>query len=356
MHTSFKSIDNIDPIAFENCYSAFESLQRYNFVYNNDIKSYAYYARGNDLKYHINMQNQGTIAMKFKTQNTDDNRTLFQLSNKISLYISKTNRLFIKCYNTTHNTLFSISENEWHNIACSIKNISINSTNYIKFKIILDGVEYIQNIETDNIISFRYITVGRLDEGETYCDDVSLFTIEKYDDLSGFIEYLCLSNSYIENQEINQLFNEINGVKHISGFDDYGRFKNELIIYNNHTLKKALDYSSTTVVNKAVTSNEISKETITFDNTLITERSYSYNLNGMLSSITDNIFGRHTYAYNQLGYLTLDRTIDSDGNIISDTTYSYDLNGNILTNGNNQYAYDSTIKDKIISINRSPIT
>lgn len=184
------------------------------------------------------MQNQGTIAMKFKTQNIDDNRTLFQLSNKISLYISKTNRLFIKCYNTTHNTLLIVSENEWHNIACSIKNISINSTNYIKFKIILDGVEYIQNIETDNIISFRYITVGRLDEGETYCDDVSLFTIEKYDDLSGFIEYLCLSNSYIENQEINQLFNEINGVKHISGFDDYGRFKNELIIYNNHTLKK----------------------------------------------------------------------------------------------------------------------
>ena len=67
-----KSIDNIDPIAFENCYSAFESLQRYNFVYNNDIKSYAYYARGNDLKYHINMQNQGTIAMKFKTQNIDE--------------------------------------------------------------------------------------------------------------------------------------------------------------------------------------------------------------------------------------------------------------------------------------------
>ena len=54
--------------------------------------------------------------------------------------------------------------------------------------------------------------------------------------------------------------------------------------------------------------------------------------------------------------MTLDRTIDSDGNIISNTTYSYDLNGNILTNGNNQYTYDSTIKDKIISINRSPIT
>ena len=105
-----------------------------------------------------------------------------------------------------------------------------------------------------------------------------------------------------------------------------------------------------------MTSNEISKETITFDNALITERSYSYNLNGMLSSITDNIFGRHTYAYNQLGYLTLDRTIDNEGNIISNTTYSYDLNGNILTNGNNQYAYDSTIKDKIISINGSPIT
>ena len=87
MHTSFKSTDNIDSIAFENCYSAFESLQRYNFIYDNDIKSYAYYARGNDLKYLINMQNQGTIAMKFKTQNIDDNRTLFQLSNKISLYI-----------------------------------------------------------------------------------------------------------------------------------------------------------------------------------------------------------------------------------------------------------------------------
>ena len=72
MHTSFKSIDNIDPVLFENCYSVFESLQRYNFVYDNDIKSYAYYARGNDLKYHINMQNQGTIAMKFKTQNIDE--------------------------------------------------------------------------------------------------------------------------------------------------------------------------------------------------------------------------------------------------------------------------------------------
>ena len=83
-----------------------------------------------------------------------------------------------------------------------------------------------------------------------------------------------------------------------------------------------------------MTSNEISNETITFDNALITERSYSYNLNGMLSSITDNIFGSHTYAYNQLGYLTLDRTIDSKGNIISNTTFSYDLNGNILTNGN----------------------
>ena len=41
---------------------------------------------------------------------------------------------------------------------------------------------------------------------------------------------------------------------------------------------------------------------------------------------------------------------------LSNTTYSYDLNGNILTNGNNQYAYDSTIKDKIISINGSSIT
>lgn len=58
----------------------------------------------------------------------------------------------------------------------------------------------------------------------------------------------------------------------------------------------------------------------------------------MLSSITDNIFGSHTYLYNHLGYLTFERTIDSDGNMISDTTYSYDLNVNILTNGNNQYA------------------
>ena len=41
---------------------------------------------------------------------------------------------------------------------------------------------------------------------------------------------------------------------------------------------------------------------------------------------------------------------------LSNTTYSYDLNGNILTSGNNQYAYDSTIKDKIISINGSSIT
>ena len=59
---------------------------------------------------------------------------------------------------------------------------------------------------------------------------ISFFKIEKYNDHSGFIEYLCLSNSYIETQEISLLFNEINGVKHISGFDDYSRFKNELII------------------------------------------------------------------------------------------------------------------------------
>ena len=85
-------------------------------------------------------------------------------------------------------------------------------------------------------------------------------------------------------------------------------------------------------------SNDTSNETITFDNALITERTYSYDVNGMLSSITDNIFGSHTYLYNHLGYLTFERTIDNDGNMISDTTYSYDLNVNILTNGNNQYA------------------
>ena len=91
----------------------------------------------------------------------------------------------------------------------------------------------------------------------------------------------------------------MNGVKYISGFDDYGRFKNELIRYNNHTLKKVLDYSSTTVVNTAVTSNEISKETITFDNALITERTYSYDVNGMLSSIIDNVFEDiHMYIIN----------------------------------------------------------
>ena len=93
-------------------------------------------------------------------------------------------------------------------------------------------------------------------------------------------------------------------------------------------------------------SNRISSERIIHNNSLLPIISYTYDLNGNVTNISNNYFGNHQYTYNNLGYLMCDNNINFD----------YDTNGNIIENGQYIYEYDSSNPDRIISCHGVPIT
>ncbi len=65
-----------------------------------------------------------------------------------------------------------------------------------------------------------------------------------------------------------------------------------------------------------------------------------------MTTIQDSVFGSKTYTYDGLDRLTNDNGL----------AISYDSHGNILSLGSASMTYDSTVKNKLISVNNSNVS
>ena len=165
--------------------------------------------------------------------------------------------------------------------------------------------------------------------------------------LNEFIDNLFYSESYCEVNTLATIFDKFEGIKHICEYDDFGRCVSEKIYDNNDEIyKKVLEYQEVTESGSIFVSNRILYERIYHNGSLLPTISYTYDLNGNVTNISNNYFGNHQYTYNNLGYLMCDNNINFD----------YDTNGNIIENGQYIYEYDSSNPERIISCHGAPIT
>ena len=146
-------------------------------------------------------------------------------------------------------------------------------------------------------------------------------------------------------EELNSLRESLKVISKRYDYDDLGRIKSfgvykgdtEKIIVNTLTYKNTNNYSSNLIeVENIRCSEEYS-------------RSYLYNNShnkDFVTSISDSVFGYKSYSYNYRGFL-----INDNG-----TTITYDDNGNIKSHGTKSFTYDSTIKDRLSSVDGKIIT
>ncbi|MDE6945932.1 MAG: hypothetical protein K2P14_01985 [Anaeroplasmataceae bacterium] len=322
------------------------------FNYNNKIKRYAYVADEGRLEYALNMSSDGSVIMRAFIREDVEKQYFFELKDKkgnsLGLYREKEKYLCIKHNSRVAQTTLQFSTSVWHTIGLSFKTGTVSNSmggtqKNVTARVYLDGQSYSTDIED---ISFEELSlsVGRMFDNESIKDSEMGNYTTKYP-LLGQIEMLATRPAYCEVTTLNTLSNELKDTTKISEYDELGMLQKKVVRH------KDVDIVSTTYSYKKRStssiyhSSQIEKETIKYGYSTAS-RNYTTDKLGNVTAITDTTFGSHTYTYNARGYL-----IKEDN-----TEYAYDNNGNITKAGSTTFTYDTTIKDRLKSVNGKEIT
>ncbi len=351
LQNSVVSLKNKKPIRFDiRQVSNIDKDRTFNF--NKKIKRYAYVADGTDLAYNFDLEENGTIMMRAYTDVITEKQYLFDctasiIGSYIALYRDKNENLHVNYLSNDIDTGMKFTTNEWHTVALSFEiKDETQSTPWAPafyYRIYLDGQTFNGSFSRGYCYGSYTVNIGRKEKEET-CPH-NLGENNNVYPLHGQIEMLAVSNSYCELTTIERLKEQLKGTTRLHEFDVLGMLKKtevhkcgQSILSNSFEYKKGVDEKHI--------SNRVEKETIRVNGNILTTRTYETDALGNITKITDDLFGSHSYTYNERGFLTK----------ADKFSYEYDKNGNITKYGNYTYSYDSKVKDLLKSFNGIPLS
>ena len=349
LQNTITSINGKRPILYNTrCVSSIDKDRTFNF--NNKSLRYAYVADGEDLQYEFSPYSSFTIMMRAFVDTNAEKQTFFDAtkgsSSGISLYRNIDNKLCFILSGINYITDITFTNDNWHNIAFSYKEISRTGsipTLEGVVRIYMDGQYETKTASLSSSISIDRVMIGKMLEGINMRSN--LYSSYEYYPLYGQIEMLSFSESFFEETTITSIFKELSGTSKIDFYDDFGMLKKKVILNGNSEILTHT-YKYKTRSNSKYASKQIAKEVIKTRNNTYTERIYETDKVGNITKITDSQFGSEIYQYDSNGFVT---KVGSD-------TIDYDNNGNILKYKTNTYTYDNLIKDRLIKFNNDTIT
>ena len=284
------------------------------FIYSPYKGGYGFYARKEPLLYSTSLSSTGTIIGEAIFLENKEKSYLFELSDgkdTIGVYRDKEGYLSIENNTNGYKTTLN----------CRLK------TMY------MIGLSFSHSSVSDSLATIQYRTIRIYVNGQTYTKELTgqnstgKLTLKLGREMMGILSLVGIRGAYCEISTLNQVSKEMKGVSQTTDYNEFGipldksiKVEGALILNHSYTYK--------TQGSSLKSSREIEKEAI-FCKTN-SNRSYTYDKLGRITSITDSTFGSHSYTYNTMGYLTKEDT----------TTYTYDSMGNLLTRGAKRYSYD----------------
>ena len=340
LKNDLKSLRGKEPNKFDlRVYAKYDSDRIFNYNYLN--KDYSYVADGNILEYNLNLGDSGTIMFKAYTDAKADKQYFFEATNRnktqrLGLYKDSNDMLCVDVDGTIFTSSLKFTTGVWHTVGISYDTEDPNDSQvvikYKNLRLYLDG-----KIEEKKITTWGNYSSLSLLLGRKY-DELSIDNYKNSYPLFGQIEMLAVSNYYVSASTLNNLNNEINGINKINEYNELDMLKySKVYSGSKQILSNYYSYKVNSNYPYAV-SNILEQESKCYGNNQYI-RSYKTDSLGNVTSISDSIFGSHTYTYDSRGFLTKEDNI----------SYTYDNNGNITKSGNNTFKYDNL--NRLISIN-----
>ena len=263
------------------------------------------------------------------------------------------NPLFNDLLNFTSSSLFNVNikclNDKWYTIAFSYR-YTLSSDSYgnpeLVFRVFVKADDAAANIYTKYLYGQDGFGLGKTEIGRCLEQQENMSYLGSFQTsypLLGQIEMLAVRNAYCEESTLALLAEELKDYSKTAEYDELGMLK-KVDVHRCGSSILSNTYEYKTRNNTKYISSQVKKEAIKYGNSLV-NRNYETDVEGRVTSVTDNTFGSHTYEYDYRGFLTKE----------DNTNYTYDNNGNILSAGNNTFTYDSTIKDRLDTVNGDKI-
>ena len=289
------------------------------FIFNNEIKRYAYFANNGDLHYNYNLSTEGTIAMRVYITGDSDYQFIFQNvdinGRTLGLYRNQDKYLCVDFSGGILVTPRVLNDNVWKTVSMSwVKtdftyriNVKISGSSYYEFNI---NMSY----------SFNNFTtyIGRRKEKRVISSDE-----DTIDSLLGQIELLTFKTIYSSPIQLSVLEDNLISTTKCMEFDEFGRPKWKYITKNDaEVLTQRYVYGN---LDGNRISGNITNEIISMNGTWNFQ--YVYDEMGNIILISRNGSPLRRYEYNYRNFLIKEE-------IFTDSIYfkyQYDGNGNIVS-------------------------
>lgn len=312
------------------------------FKLNDDLQRREYYPTNGDLAYDLSFNDAGTLCANVAFSSVYSKQYIFSLkdgNNHIDVYVYNT-KLHVDLLGYDINTQITAYTSHTKLAFSFTKRIvgSSSFTTYIDIRLKYGNSLYETSREIGSSFSSPIVYIGSSGIDNNY-------------KMSGYISNIAFRPAYNELSTINTVLENLDDVVLTYRLDLFGRLSYKKITKNSN-VKVSNTYSyldrHTDNNNDNYTTHKIGTETIKYGNNQV-NRVYTYDGLNRIISITDQVFGSHTYNYDYRGFLTYEKY---GNNIIRE--YTYDNNGNILSVTNSMYPnypetfeYDTNIKDRI---------
>lgn len=347
LHNSVESLDGSRPMGFEHrCVSKNDKDRNFNF--NSKIKRYAYVADGFDLRYYFGSANSGTVMMRAYIDTLANRQYFFDmkdLSGKtLGLFRNDSRTVCIDYNGEIIPTNISLGDNMWHTVGLSfdkdVVSDSAATVTYMDFRVYVDGNTY----QVTRSVDYEY-GILEFSVGKSYTSDATnklQETRDNFGPLRGQIEMLAISSAFCEKATLDTLTSELKTYTKVCEFDDLGMLrKTEIHCAGTPILSNVITYKK----NGENTTMYVANEKFTHNGSTRT-RTYTTDLYGRVTAVSDTVLGNHTYEYDYRGFLSRE----------DDRNFEYDGNGNIIRSGDTVFTYDNVIKDRLMSVGGKPIT
>ncbi|MDE6584149.1 MAG: hypothetical protein K2K15_01980, partial [Anaeroplasmataceae bacterium] len=349
LETNGDSLNGTKPSVFEGRTASLAGAST-TFTFDRKIKRYAFEADGTRLEYQFQASSSRTILCRACIDEDEDKSTILDCKdikgNRITLYRKSNTKLYVSINTIEKETSLYMSSNSYHTVGISYQEAGSGdsaASASINVRVYLDGYNYVVSGGLHSTLGKLTVSVGKMFTlGTTYTLGVLAETYPLY----GHIEMLAIRAAYCDLSTLNELSNYMKVPTRVKSFDEMGLLRSieqkngETTLLKSAQTYRTRAYTADDSIKSLHYTKQVAKEQITYA-TNTANRSYEYYANGNIKTITDTTFGSHSYKYNERGFLSKDDSTD----------YLYDKNGNITDIGSSHFTYDSTIKDRLVSVN-----